>query len=465
MASTNLATILRQVALVAAFVGGWALLLSGLSLTGLEVHHAGGALTRLVKGKPRHAPSAPDPTASVAPDPTAPVVVVTTKPAAPQSAAALAPAVAKQADPPLIPDDLRLLLPPRLFAAVDAELSIYFENLVLTRYPDQLRFDVKSDVGRSARRRWSVTPSAKDVGEHPIHVTIRDWRGKKVLAEGKTSLVVVPADAGSGKSLRLLIVGDSLTHSTFHINELTRRLSMPGNPAWELLGTNSAQQALPGVRHEGYGGWTWNCFCTYDVPGSAKKRYRERSPFLYPSQGGSTALDVGRYFREHCGAVPPDVVLFELGVNDVFCLQPDQKAVLDAYLPQVMASADKLLAAFRKAAPKAALVILLPAPLTASERIYQDIYAPEFNRWRIQRNVHRLLEDFSRHFAEREKDGVYLLPAYHNFDVYDGYPVDDPAHPNEFGCKQYATSIHNWLLWWYATRGQPQQTATLPKRQ
>ncbi len=434
-------TTLRRLRVVACFVGGWLTLLFALSWCGLEVRHAGGELVRLVKGKLAASQQAPA-------DPVAPViqprVVATEPPTAPTP---------KGKGNPLIPADLRVVVPPCFYAVPGTEMSLYFDNIVMTQHPDQLRFEVQCDVGHSERRRWTVTPTSKDVGEHPLAVTIKDWRGKKVLGRATTKLVVSPPDAGKGEALRLLIVGSSLTDLAGHLNELVHSLSLPDNPRWELLGTNTTRGTPPGVRHEGYGGWTWHCFVTWNEPGSAKRRHRDRSPFLYPTADGKLKLDVARYFREHCGGKPPDVVLFELGVNDVFCLHPEKRDVVEGHITFVLNHADQLIAAFRAAAPDTAIAILLTPQLNVYDRIYQDIYALEYNSWRVRQNTHRYLERASANFAGREKDRIYTIPAFVNFDAIEGYPVENAAHPNDLGCRQYAASIHAWIKHWYATRG------------
>ena len=151
---------------------------------------------------------------------------------------------------------LQLTLPSEFNAVPGVEISIYFDNVVLTKTPDAYRFDVNCDIGRAENRRWTVTPSRKDVGTHELSIAVSGPDGKR-LASASTRLRVVPANAGVGREIRLLIVGDSLTHATLYANELARLLSQPANPRWRMLGTHKPKQAAKGVAHEGYGGWTW----------------------------------------------------------------------------------------------------------------------------------------------------------------------------------------------------------------
>ena len=97
-------------------------------------------------------------------------------------------------------------------------MSVYFDNIVLTQTPEQYRFEVRGMEGQSEARRWTVTPTDKDVGDHRLDVIVKDSTGKE-LERAQTTLHISRRDAGSGKPLRLLIVGDSLTNATLYPNE------------------------------------------------------------------------------------------------------------------------------------------------------------------------------------------------------------------------------------------------------
>src|SRR5262245_49568109 len=90
---------------------------------------------------------------------------------------------------------LQLTLPPAVYAVPGVPMSVYYDNIVLTEKPESYRFEVKCDVGTSEARRWTVTPSDKDVGNHPMEITVKDAAGK-VLESGKMVLRVAPRNAG-----------------------------------------------------------------------------------------------------------------------------------------------------------------------------------------------------------------------------------------------------------------------------
>lgn len=339
---------------------------------------------------------------------------------------------------------LQLTLPPEFYAVPGVETSIYYDNVVLTETPKAYRFEVTCDIGEAEQRRWTVTPKAMDVGDHSLTVTVRD-ADEKELGRAATVLRVVSADAGAGRAVRLLIVGDSLTHATTYSNEIARLLSMPGNPNWTMLGTHRPSKATHGVAHEGYGGWTWQRFAAHYEP-NPDGTYRKRSsPFVYLGADGKPGVDLKRYFDEECDGERPDFVTFLLGINDCFSANPDDPEAIDARIDAMMVHADALVAAFREAAPKAQLGICLTTPPNSREEGFQANYKGRYHRWSWKRIQHRLVQREMSRFANRETEQFFVVPTQLNLDPVDGYPTNNGVHPNEFGYKQIGASIYAWL--------------------
>jgi len=317
-------------------------------------------------------------------------------------------------------DPLQLTLPPSCYAVPSVPMSIHFDNIVLTEKPESYRFEVKCDVGSGAARCWTVTPADKDAGVHPIEITVRDATGK-VVGHGSTVLRVLLRDAGSGRTLRLLIVGDSLTAATAYPNEIARLLDAPGNPKWTMLGTSKPASAKPGVAHEGYGGWTSAAFLAKfasqppSVTAGPLAR-KSTSPFVYADANGKGALDIPRYIREECGGHPPDVVPFLLGINDCFGASPDDSTAMDRVINATLDNADKLLAAFHAAAPKTVLAVGLTTPPNARESGFEANYKGRYHRWGWKRIQHRLVQRMIERLGNREGENIHLVPTELNLD-------------------------------------------------
>lgn len=349
-------------------------------------------------------------------------------------------------------EPLQLTLPPAIYAAPGVPMGLYFDNIVLTEKPEDYRFEVKCGIGTCEARRWTVTATDKDVGTHPMEITVRDAQGK-VLEHGKTVLRVASRNAGEGRELKLLIVGDSLTHATHYPNEIARLLSEPHNPKWVMLGTHKPQSALSSVMHEGYGGWKWADFLTRFDPKPASVTAgpvarKSTSPFVFADAQGKGVLDLPRYFRESCHGQTPDVVTFLLGINDCFGANPDDSAAMDKTINAVLDNADKLLASFHAAAPRAVLAVGLTTPPNARESGFEANYKGKYHRWGWKRIQHRLVQRMMERLGNRQQEGIHLVPTELNIDPVDGYPDNNGVHPNPAGYAQIGASFHAWMKAW-----------------
>ena len=349
-------------------------------------------------------------------------------------------------------DKLRLTLPVEFYAVVGVEMNVYFDNIVLTETPDDYRFEFVCDVGQTDERRWRLTATEQDVGTHQLVVSVRDATDTEV-ARKAARLIVVSADAGSDREVKILIVGDSLTHATAYPNEIARLLARDGNPKWQMLGTHRPLSAADGVAHEGYGGWTWSRFVTKYEP-EPDGTYRKRSsPFVFLGEDGKPELNVARYFDENCQGDRPDVVFFLLGINDCFGAKPDAQADIDARIDTMFASATTLLDEFHKAAPEADLAICVTTPPNARESGFEANYQGRYHRWGWKRIQHRIVERVLNRFEidavarNHSSDKLMVVPTQLNIDPVDGYPENNGVHPNGFGYQQIGVSIYSWLKW------------------
>lgn len=344
---------------------------------------------------------------------------------------------------------LRLLLPPVVYAVPGVETNIYWDNVVLTETPEQYRFRAACDVGRSGDRRWTLSATAQDQGDHRLALSVSDSAGRS-LGEAHCVLRVVPADAGAGRTLRLLVIGDSLTGATAYPNEIGRLLSLPGNPAWEMLGTHRPGSAGAGVMHEGYGGWTWARFNSYVNPDPEAAGRARTSPFVFPDANGKGVLDMERYFAERCAGRKPDMVTIMLGINDCFAAKPDSP---DERIDAMFEQADIFLAALRRAAPQADVGLCLTTPPNARESGFEANYKGKYPRWGWKQIQHRLVERQIAKFGGRESERIFLVPTELNLDPVDGYPVNNGVHPNPLGYKQIGAAIYGWVKSRLAEKG------------
>jgi lysophospholipase L1-like esterase len=357
-------------------------------------------------------------------------------------------------------DQARLLLPPEIAAVPGREINLYFDNVVLHPRSDLLLFDVDCAKGRQQVERWTWTPTAEEVGVFALTLKVADLNGQTV-AEGRTAIHVYPADAGAGKPVTALIVGDSLTGAMTYTDELVKLMAAPGNPQLTLIGTNAPYADRPAVRNEGYGGWTAQRFVTLwgPEPVTAEGR-RGRSPFLF-ERDGKPVLDFQQYCDAHSGGKGPDIITILLGCNDTFNARPEN---LEASVGSFLTHLDTLVTEFRRvrADTKIALISLLPP--AASQDASGRVVGCAQTRWQYRRNVHRVIERTMAQYGGREAEHLFVVPAYVNLDCVHNYPVaEGPAnarasgpgatiirqnndvHPAASGYRQLADSLYCWM--------------------
>lgn len=354
-------------------------------------------------------------------------------------------------------DSLQLTLPKAFYAVPGVETGIYFANIVQTEKLADYCFEVKCDLGKTTANRWAFTATKKNVGQHELTVTVKSSDGK-VLESQSTQLIVVPADAGQGEKIRLLIIGDSLTNATLYPNEIARLLSLPGNPSWEMLGSYKPGSAAKGVAHEGYGGWTWQRFVAhYTVDEKGNRRHsvdaqgkRDRSgssPFVYPSDDGKPELNVSKYFEKYCAGNRPDFIIIKLGINDCFSAPYENRAGLDAKIDGMFHQADILIAALRQAAPDAEIGICLTTPGNSRDEAFVANYKDRYPRqgWDIIQRY--LVQRQLKYFSASKDSKLSIIPTELYLDITQGYPDNNAVHPNAKGYQQIGSAIYCWLKW------------------
>lgn len=360
-------------------------------------------------------------------------------------------AAAKAAQPAALPMQKQFFLPEKLYAVPGIECNIYFRNIFLAVNPANYVFDVTCKVGRNDRKRWRFTPAAADAGKtYPLSIKVYDRNG--LAAEGETTVYVAPADAGKGKALSILIVGDSLTSATVYPARLYQLCRQGGNPKLTMIGSRpgSRRPSVPQeVAHEGYGGWTWLSFMTRHQGAAASK-------FL-TKKDGKPVFDLARYLKKYNNGKTPDVITFQLGVNDVFSAD---EASLPKRIRTILANADKLIAAFRKEAPDALIGVGFVTP-GADQDAFGTNYKCGQTAWGYCRNHFRLNQAMAKHFAKYGDPKLVMIPSNVGLDTENNFPVRKEAvnsqnktmvsrqsngvHPAPSGYNQIGDTYFAWL--------------------
>ena len=136
---------------------------------------------------------------------------------------------------------------------------------------------------------------------------------------------------------------------------------------------------------------------------------------------------------------------FLLGINDCFRLKADNPQALDAGITEMFHEADKLLAAFHRAAPRAELGVCLTTPPNIRDGAFVANYKTAYPRWNWRQVQHRIVQRQLEHFSQREREGIFVVPTELNLDVFSGYPDNNAVHPNARGYQQIGASVYSWL--------------------
>jgi len=385
-----------------------------------------------------------------------PLAVFAQAPAPAPAPAAAPAAVTAPASEPVM--NLRLLLPSEIPAVPGREVNLYFDNVILHPRPDLFIYDVDCPKGIQQQERYTWTPKPEEVGVFPLTLKISDLSGT-LLAEGTTSIHVYPLDAGAGKAVSALIMGDSLTGASVYPDEIYNLMQQPGNPQFTMVGNVVPNKDKPGAKHEGYGGWRAVTFVSQWAaePVNAQGR-RARSPFLY-EKDGKPVFDYPQYLAEQNGGQAPDFITILLGCNDNFGAKDD---TIEASIDDFLKNMDILIAEFHKVRPDTKIGVVSLMPGAATQDAFGANYGCGQTRWQYKKNQHRVMERVVEKYGNREAENIYLVPAYVNLDAVNNYPkAKGPAnargdatdfsrlcngvHPAASGYKQLADSIYCWM--------------------
>ena len=385
-------------------------------------------------------------------------------PAAMLTGACATPPQVKTSEQQSLPLQKQFFLPQHIYAVPGIECNIYFKNVFLTINHANYVFDVSCKAGRNDLKRWRFTPKAEDEGKNiPLSLRVYDQNG--LAAEGKTTIHVARADAGKGRDISILMVGDSLTNATVYPNRLRQLCQGENNPKLTMIGTHCGGGRKPvpgGVAHEGYGGWTWNTFMTrYQDETKLKnptpvQKFYARSKFL-TLKDGKPVFSLTEYLKKNNHGKTPDVITFQLGVNDVFGAEAEN---LDQKIKTILARADKLIAAFRKEAPDALIGVGFVTP-GANQDAFGANYKCNQTAWGYFRNHFRLNQAMAEHFAKYRDKKLVMIPTNVNLDTENNFPVrkepvnsqnsteiplqSNGVHPAKDGYNQIGDTYYAWL--------------------
>lgn len=182
---------------------------------------------------------------------------------------------------------IRVQLPDTLAAVVGDTLQIFYTGFIEAHNPYNYYIDIACEKGLAYNRYYEYAPVAGDeAAVYPLVVYIRD---NKMNVLGGDTAVVKVTDPVQPTITTILPIGDSFTQSQYWVEELNRRLTgtggTPTGNAFTGLET-IGNRGVAGVNQRvGYGGKTWEFFCTETASSST-------SNFWYFSTHDKDASDL-----------------------------------------------------------------------------------------------------------------------------------------------------------------------------
>jgi GEVED domain/Secretion system C-terminal sorting domain len=342
-------------------------------------------------------------------------------------------------------DGIFLQLPPVIYMVEGQDFELYFRNCILSTHPLDYQFAVNTPLyGQKSYEKWSFTPSGSQVGAYPLTLQVLNYSGQ--VLESKTCTVRISAAAAPSdmRTRSVMLWGHSFFDQGYlpiYISEFTSQQGK--NPPMQWIGKTPNWLGGP-TRYEAKGGTTWAYYLD-----------QYSSPFSYNGQ-----LNLRRYFDEQqCYNCAPDLIIAYLDINDyVYSAQLDVSSIasIDAAIDAVyQQKVVPMLAAMKAAAPNAKIAYCMaPAASGHDNAFFASLGSSVLgNRYRWEKIVNRLLYKTREQLANREAEGIYLVPTGLDLDVWNEYSETDALHPHvangqlapRSGYREIGKSIYAWM--------------------
>ncbi len=367
-----------------------------------------------------------------------------------------------------------IYLPSVIDVSEGVETNIYFDNIVFSNLPNELlAIDIICSKGRQYDKFWRITPVAADEGTSPFRIEV-SFAGK-LIASKEAELLVSGKAKGSGKSIRVLCIGDSTTAGGQYISIINTDYQTFASPAMVFLGTRGTAPN----KHEGRGGWKFSQYAgdggqnTYQfnlngiaqAPGNGSVYTDGKSEFTISeinltqgkgyiagrrskgtaepsvngvltklsgngaekipySQSAMTAanpfwnlktrrLDFKKYLLDHSYTLTKDdLITVHLGINDVF------NDISASKLESIKTDFNKMVAEFRAVIPQINIGLCITIPPSISQDAFAVNYASGQTLKRYIENYKQLVDFLLSNYdtPEMRASQIYCIGFNYSID-------------------------------------------------
>ncbi|WP_348920120.1 SGNH/GDSL hydrolase family protein [Enterococcus rotai] len=301
-------------------------------------------------------------------------------------------------------------MPPKIYALVNEKLGIVKRNLSFTDY---------NYLYSTAYKATSTT------GNYSL--ATKAYVENAFITEKQSTIIVTKARSSE---LKVLLLGDSIVRS--FVSGTTGNFS---NELKKIMGstlkTVGTMTGAEGEKFEGRGGWTAAKYRTDGVFESVI------NPFYNPS---TKDFDFN-YYLSNSSIDVPDVVIINLGTNDIFNYKTDESLKED--LPSILDNFEFIVNSIKSVNSTIKVAVNLTIPPTLNEGKWRESYG-EFTDnyqelWRYRQNNVLWVNELIKNSA----DTYDLIPVYLGIDT--EKDIADGVHPNLGGYAKMAKQISCYL--------------------
>lgn len=289
---------------------------------------------------------------------------------------------------------LNVNLPNKIYAVIGSELNIYFDNII-NADASEYHINVDCSIGEQLERCYRVSPTA--VGSYSLTITY-EKNGAETSAT--TTLVVTNADTTNEQTVKVIVIGDSTTNGGVAVHKLMddasgKRITV------SLLGTRGDAPYL----HEGRSGWTAYNYVNVQTDGTYTNAFYNPSTHTFDFA----------YYLSNNNIDDPDLVIINLGINDVF--NPTNDTDLATAISTYLACIEDMIDSIQSAVSTAKIGIAITIPPNYSQDAFGKAYGCGQSRARYKVNNNELGKNIISNFVGRTSENVYVFPIHTNLDT------------------------------------------------
>lgn len=304
-------------------------------------------------------------------------------------------------------------IPPTIYVQQNKTFRIYDQNILkLKRSKYNLRY---KGFGKQKDGYFEATLTTLGT----VSLTIEVYENEKLLV---SKLVNVRVTANRTTNIKALFIGDSTINTNNSAFVTGKVLSELGSNV-TLLGSRGTGLN----KHEGRGGWTAQKYRTGDSYEGVV------NPFFNPA---TNDFDFS-YYMTNNSYTSVDVVVIQLGINDLFSAQTDDLALSSSQ--QFTNNIDFIVSKIKSFNPNIKVALNVTIPPNESQDMFGEVYGVSQSQWRYKYNNAILVN----HLIEKYQNQGILISTHLPIDVKTDFA--DGVHPNQTGYEKMGDSVVSYL--------------------